>query len=419
MRYTLILRAAILIKFLKHFLFAFTWVFKTLKKYLGLKLISVFITQPTLLYKSYKFVRIFAGILTTAFGTVLIAPFNYLGIGELFEGLITSLGLKKVAPTQVEQIIDTVTTVKTKVEEKIIDSDIPVISESLRKKYKKTIFEEAYDNSGKIAMYLGFMVASSIVIYYFGPDIYNIIKHLKPWAGGDDDSGTGGGPEGGAPERPATRITIGKEAMEIIAGNDSDSSGSGSGSGSGSSSDSSEGTVKSFKPKGPKSPVEVENAQAVTAFGGNAPDDDKIKNPHYYDGSKEAKAHSKYFKNPSQTGLIQSSIDLIRSQEEYMKLNGKERLELTEKIESEFKDVEDMDCIYSAMKNLGLKDNEGNHITDKIISREEWKNLSLYEKAQLTARFYKKLRDKTETKKRDSLRDFKRSSSATQWDDED
>jgi hypothetical protein len=51
-----------------------------------------------------------------------MAPFNFLGINDLLSDFFNLLGLKNIAPTQVEQIKEIVTSTKNKVAEKIIDS---------------------------------------------------------------------------------------------------------------------------------------------------------------------------------------------------------------------------------------------------------------------------------------------------------
>ena len=101
-----------------------------------------------MIYKSYRSIRWLVNITFTSFGALFLAPFNFLvayAINDLFSDFFDLLGLKKISlwqPTQVEQIKEIVTSTKNKVADKIIDSDIPVVSESLRSRYKNSYFDD-------------------------------------------------------------------------------------------------------------------------------------------------------------------------------------------------------------------------------------------------------------------------------------
>lgn len=177
------------------------WTFKHLKRLFGLKLFTFFILKPSLIYKSYKSIRWLINITFTTFGAVFLAPFNFLGLNDLFSDFFDLLGLKKIAPTQVEQIKEIVTATKNKVADKIIDSDIPVVSESLRQKYKNSYFD-GMSTTERITAIITFAIISAIIMFFLGPDILNFFKGFLPQQDDDDDTTPPAPPAPPAPQAP-------------------------------------------------------------------------------------------------------------------------------------------------------------------------------------------------------------------------
>lgn len=125
--------------------------------------------------------------------SVIIAPFNFLGITDIFTGIFDYLPFKKIAPTQVEQIKEIATTAKNKVAEKIIDSDTAyatVVSESLRNRYKGTILEDMTTKQ-RVAAILSMSIISALIMYFFGPYMLEIFKGFlsEIWDSSDDNNG--------------------------------------------------------------------------------------------------------------------------------------------------------------------------------------------------------------------------------------
>jgi hypothetical protein len=92
-----------------------------------------------MIYKTYKSIRWLINILFTVVTTVFASVFDFLGVNDFIRNIfdwVQSFTYKLGYAKHVEQIKDIAVTTKSKVASKIIESDIPVVSESLREKYK-------------------------------------------------------------------------------------------------------------------------------------------------------------------------------------------------------------------------------------------------------------------------------------------
>jgi hypothetical protein len=307
-------------KFFVGILNIFLWTFKHLRRMFGLKLFTFFILKPSLIYKSYKSLRWLINILITSIGGITLTTFNFLGIDDMLESIL-SFFRHKETNKQIKDIAEVVSSTKNKITEKIIAEDIPVVSESLRARYKNSFLDET-STFQKISALVLFALINAIIIYFFGPDILNFMKGFIPKNSDDDDSTPPAQPtnSNNAPEtiigpgkksrmlnlikklivadpEPGddtalfdgkTREELGKAFSEYNRDSDGGGSGESSGSSSGAStimdntpSNSTNITPKAssdnlplIDPTSPKSPVEEESAEATKAWDkGKKPED--------------------------------------------------------------------------------------------------------------------------------------------------
>ena len=175
-------------KFFFGILNIFIWTFKHLRRIFGLKLFTFFILKPSLIYKSYKSLRWLINILITSIGGITLTTFNFLGIDDMLESIL-SFFRHKETNKQIKDIAEVVSSTKNKITEKIIAEDIPVVSESLRARYKNGFFDET-STFKKISALVLFALINAIIIYFFGPDILNFLKGFMPKDSDGDSSET-------------------------------------------------------------------------------------------------------------------------------------------------------------------------------------------------------------------------------------
>jgi hypothetical protein len=99
---------------------------------------------------------------------------------------ILSFFRHKETNKQIKDIAEIVSSTKNKITEKIIAEDIPVVSESLRARYKNSFLDET-STFQKISALVLFALINAIIIYFFGPDILNFMKGFIPKNSEDDD----------------------------------------------------------------------------------------------------------------------------------------------------------------------------------------------------------------------------------------
>jgi hypothetical protein len=103
-------------KFFVRILNIFLWTFKHLRRIFVLKLFTFFIlkSKPSLIYKSYKSLRWLINILITSIGGITLTTFNFLGIDDMLESIL-SFFRHKETNKQIKDIAEVVSSTKNKI----------------------------------------------------------------------------------------------------------------------------------------------------------------------------------------------------------------------------------------------------------------------------------------------------------------